>query len=262
MTEQEKQVIIEGIDKRLVEDTLLLERARRSVELHKQFLEFLQNTVPNYSFAEFNELAVLNDFHSYTLFSLLDLYVTIKGLLSAKTDWERIFFIKHGYLVVFESLDTYYLHNTELNKLISGNYPSMREKFKVIAAEISAYTTKQGYRKKMAAMRNLIIAHIGTAFKNYYDGILQLNGDAGMDAVLSFMVILQHLQEFLGSFVSEANNEWKEAGNKHTASIEDHMTRIEALFQQNGTDPKELIEIKNNLLKAMASVRKNIHLDS
>lgn len=262
MTEHEKQAIIEGIDKKLVEDTLLLERARRSVALHNQFLEFLQKIVPNYPFAEFNELAVLNDFHSYTLFSLLDLYVTIKGILSAKTDWERIFFIKHGYLVVFESLDTYYLHNTELNKLISGNYPSIREKFKVIAAEIKTYTIKHGYREEMAAMRNSIIAHIGTAFEDYYDRVLQLTGDKGIDAVLSFMVILQHLQEFLGSFVSEANSEWKEAGNKHTESIELHMTRIEALFQQNGTDPKELIEIKNNLLKAMASVRKNIHPDS
>ena len=258
MTAEQKHDIIKGIEKKLVEDTLLLERSRRSSALHKSYRDALKNVNPTSSFEEFEELNTLNNFQAYSIFSLLDLYVTIKYLLIAKTDWERIYFIKHGYLIVFEALDTYNLHNKSIGKLLSLKYPSMLNGYKTVAKEISDYSKKHGYRPKMAEMRNTIIAHIKTDFDNYYDAILKLDGETGINALVSFMVILQHLQEFLGMFVTEANQKWIEDGVIHQESIDIYISKIEELFQQQGTDTKELIEMKNNLFKIIASIKENL----
>jgi hypothetical protein len=257
MTEEEKQDIVRGLEFTISTYTKLIERTAIAARNHGTYLTFLKTIEPEKSHDEFDQLIVLNDFSGYTLYSLLDLCVSVKGFLEAKSVWDQIFHLKHGYLIIFESLDTYYLHNTSMNTLLNGKYAGMKPAYEKIAADIKAYNKKHGDRQARAERRNSIIAHIGTNFQTYYEGILKLSGNEGFDAQLSFIGILQNLQRFLSEFVSQTNIQWKEEGQAYTKRVEEKMGEIERKFEQLGVDTAEMKEQKEAILKMWESIKKN-----
>jgi hypothetical protein len=258
MTDEQKQIILEGIDKALLEETPLLDRARQSNALHQHFFSELKLVLPDSNFDDFQELIAINDFHAFTSYSLLDLYVTVKNLVTAKTDWERIYFVKHGYLIIHASLETFYAHNTIIKKMITANYPSIADAHKNSFIEIREFAKKYGYPAEMKAIRNTIVAHFDTDFNTYYDTLLKLNGEEGLNAVISFMTVLRNLQQFLGQFVSSANIQWTQNGIKQEQRMKTLITDIELMFAQHGNKNETLQEIKNRVRNVMDRLKGNL----
>lgn len=255
MTQDETQQVVQALDYYIPEYTKYIEQSAYASHQHQQYLTFLKTHDPDKDLSEFAELIALNDFNGYTLYSLLDLCTCMKGFLQASNSWEQIFFIKHGYLVVFECLDTYALHNTAMNVLLKGKYAAMKPAYDKVAGEIKEYQKQHGDRQVRAKRRNTIIAHIDKNFLNYYEGIRALDGVKGFESLISFIDILQHLQQFLSDFVSETNTAWKQETNARDARLENMMNDIELKFEQIGEDSSEIKKMKEELIKRWHSLK-------
>src|SRR5215213_11465084 len=114
--------MVSGSHKNLIEEankcipfyTAHLETLRKIIDAQTKATEFFIQIDPQTGLEDFNEIERMNKFNTLLTISLLDLIVVCKNMCLAETDWERIHFIKQGYLVIYETINTYRNHSSEL----------------------------------------------------------------------------------------------------------------------------------------------------
>lgn len=82
-----------------------LEKLRLHIALIEDAKKLLNKINPKQDFSDFEEMEQFNNYNGYTTIATLELCVNLKNLIIAKTDCEKIFFIKNAYLIIHETIN-------------------------------------------------------------------------------------------------------------------------------------------------------------
>lgn len=210
-----------------------LDKLRGFMEVQKEAKSFIANTSPEANLNIFSELENLNGVNALVTISLLDLLVVCKHLCIVKQPWERAYFIKNGYLIIHETLETYsQSQQPVLRGIISSKYPSFLPDFNDIFSTIKRFRKEHDFLKTIKGIRNTIAGHIDNDFCLYYDTTLELDGEAAGNTISVFLNILRQLQDFLTKLTVLANYKIKEESMQTEQSINDIQNKIEDLFSK------------------------------
>lgn len=134
---------------------------------------------------------LIKKYEFYFVTTILELSVTLKNLVRTNHDWEKIFFIKNSFLIIYESS----LHFVNLTK--GDNVRNYMKHRKISQNSIVAFTeklnefTENKEYKFIESVRNIAGAHMHDNINEYYKTIYILDGEAGATLALKYLKILQ-----------------------------------------------------------------------
>lgn len=133
--------------------------------------------------------------------SLLDLSVILKNICLANTDWERIFFSKHGYLIIHETIVRLRPYNSvpDIKQKIDCKYPHLKSEYESVQNRIEEFKAQPIYKEKIVKSRNYIAAHIDKRFKKYYETAFNSDCDETAVSILHFLEILKDMNIIMNS---------------------------------------------------------------
>lgn len=128
--------------------------------------------------------------------SVLDLSIITREIIIAKHVWERLFYAKHGYLVIYETIQTYNKHNKFLSVIANKLIPELEDDFKKIADQIKKFKKDFKYGSEIREIRNYTAGHIENDFTKYYDTLRKINVQRTVETMKTFILIITQLQIF------------------------------------------------------------------
>lgn len=209
MTQNGFEKLIEETNKSIPFYTSHLEKLRGFLAYQNRMTEFLLKINPQNNLEEYKELEQMNKFNALLTISLLDLSVVCKNLCLVKESWERIYFIKQGYLIIYETIESFKKHNSFLHEIINNKYPSFNESYKSINKNLRQFKKEHNYNNWIELVRNKVAGHIDDDFVLYYDTIAKMNGENVSITIYHFLKILMQLQDLSKDIVYQANSETK-----------------------------------------------------
>lgn len=195
----------ELIDGNLAEYTSHLAFLRFMIETSQKADKEFDKLIPQNNDCAFEEIIHLHSFGSLLTISLLDLLVISKHLQHSRQDWEKIYFLKQAYLIIYETIDTYKAHNKILNDYFKGRFSELKSDYLEIQEELKTFRKNFSYESKIKNIRNNIAGHIEKNFSKYYDTLLILKNMNGINAINSFINILKASEELYLRLVSLSN---------------------------------------------------------
>lgn len=182
--------------------------------------------------SDYEEIIEVNNYAGFVAISILDLSVILKGLVSAKSDWERGYFIKHSYLTIYEALkkfdrDEFKQKGFFIETLFLQRYPEFTLQFSRVLEAITIFTSGEHY-KKVQRVRHNIAGHIQHSLKTYYDIVIALNGEEAAKLVSEFLKILYQFFELLKDYSLLANkkaNELSEALKSKISEVQEKLSK-------------------------------------
>jgi len=126
----------------------------------------------------------------------LDLITSNKSLDNSKSDWERIFFIKSIYLVIYETLVTYEKYRQFINEYTNTKAPELKSNLDQLSTDIKNFKKYFQYTSYVNLIRKNIIGHISKDFSLYYDTIRQFDGGKTAQMSIAFFKVIQALQNY------------------------------------------------------------------
>ena len=186
----------------------IVQMSDESIRLYTAHLEFLRKTVgwsetamkvfddiiPDNDNSLFVEIKDMHSFNALLTISLLDLYVVCKRLVTSQSEWEKVFFIKQGYLIIYETIKAYNSHNHKIKQLVDSKYSALKEQYSDNSASLKKFKNDYSYQDSMKNIRHNIAGHISKDFVTYYDTILSIKGESDVQAILSFVSILKKME--------------------------------------------------------------------
>lgn len=210
-----------------------LDKLRSSMKVQKEAKSLIADTFPEASLTIFSELENFNKVNALITISLLDLLVVCKNMCIVNQPWERAYFIKNGYLIIHETLETYsQSQQPVLREIISSNYSSFLPNFNNIFSSIKKFRKEHDYLKTIKGIRNTIAGHIDKDFCLYYDTTIKLDGEAAGNTISVFLIILGQLEDFLTKLTVFANSKITRESIQTEQSINNLKTKIEELFSK------------------------------
>lgn len=242
------------MEKNKIED--IVQMADESIKLYTKHLEYLRKIIglsvsAKKTFQDFElqldnsdleEIINMHSFNSLLTISLLDLFVICKNLATSETDWEKAYFIKQGYLTIYETIDTYNNHSQHISKLIETKYSQFKTDYLNVSSNLKQFKKNYSYQDNIKDVRHFIAGHINKDFLSYYDTLLKIKGTNDSEAILEFIQILKELEDI--SFKMEefskqyALNELKKDG------MGDTLEEISSNFDKKLSLLKDMIEQK------------------
>jgi len=159
--------LINACDKNIDFYTNHLASLRKLIEFQDVAKKLISEINPNPDFEDFVEMEQFNNHNGYITISLLELSVICKNLCLAKTNWEKAFFIKHGYLTIHETINKLKPGKgvSYVEQIIDAKYPILKDRFHRTLNNIECFKTKNNY-KKIEDTRHFIAGHIEKSLKN------------------------------------------------------------------------------------------------
>ncbi len=191
-----------------------LDGLRKNIAFQEKAKKLLMGHDPKVDISEFSEMEKLNDYNGYLAISTLDLSVNLKNLILAKTDWEKIFFIKNSYLIIHETLQKLKPSDSknDIEDTIKNNYPSLTEDLAKLMEEIEEYRIKPYYIKIIKTRHNTA-GHINKSLKIYYDTILDLDGEMAGQHIKEFLNVTTKALHITADYAVLANKVQKKKSN-------------------------------------------------
>lgn len=230
--------------------------ADESIRIYTKHLEYLRHIIglsteakkafddfrPLLDSADFDEMITMHSFNSLLTVSLLDLFVICKNLVAAENDWEKGFFLKQGYLTIYETIDTYNSHNQNISKLIDTKYSSLKDKYLNASSNLKQFKKEYSYQDNIKNVRHFIAGHIDKDFINYYDTLLKIKGGDESGAILAFIKILKEIEDI--SFKMEQLSQQHALAELEKDGMGTTLTEISSNFDKRVESFKLLVEQK------------------
>ncbi len=192
---------VEGIESNLTIYTKSLDELRSFLNKVEQLEIFYKQINKELAIEDLTSFKNQLNFTGFLTISILDLLAISKNIIVAKQQWELTHQLKLGYLIIYETINSYHRHS-EINRLAKKRVKTT-ELHVTISSELKAFKTKYKYPEAFTEIRNIAIAHVGTDFKVYYDTINKINGNSYFGAILSFLQLIYKMQE-LSKYLSDS----------------------------------------------------------
>lgn len=156
---------------------------------------------------KFEILIILHDTIIHVNLLLLDNKTTAQNLANAKTQWQKLYYIRIFYTIAYEALDdipqiTGKEFRTILLKLPNGN--RYLQKLNDLSKELFEFkNNNNGLFKKV---RNATFAHRDHDSEFQVSSILSLNWGDAIDLIATFDPILRGYGQFMQSILSDVTN--------------------------------------------------------
>lgn len=232
MTSDSYKKLIDAANESIPFYTTFLETLGKLLEVQNNTIGYLLKIDPTVDLEVFNEIEQMNKFNSLITISLLDIMVICKNLCLAETTWERIYFVKQGYLIIYETINTYHKHNRSLQNIVSAKYPMYKTTLESINKDLRQFKKTHDYENVIGQIRNKVAGHIDEDFVLYYNTIKSLNGEQIGQTISHFIPILNRLQDLLKDLVSQANMEMKNKGESINKRFTEQIKHLEELFSK------------------------------
>jgi hypothetical protein len=161
---------------------------------------------PDLEMSELKEIKLLNDFNAILIISILDTIEIQKGILTAVTKWDKIYFAKNTYLTIYETINSLGKINSFIFKLINENYPQHKVNYGKIKKDLRTFKSIYSFDGKIYNIRNKVAGHIEPNLKKYFDIIDNINGDEAIKVSFDFYLILNKFSNLCTDIAVEANN--------------------------------------------------------
>lgn len=133
----------------------------------------------------------------------LDLASSLKGLLNSETRWERKFYLKSGFVVVYESINTFSQHQKEIRDLIKNDFQELETNYKILTQQLRKFKKENKYDTAMSNFRNKAGAHYDKDFINYFEHLNSIDGPESDKTLFDFSNFLMRLIEFWCEILDE-----------------------------------------------------------
>ncbi|SIT04307.1 hypothetical protein SAMN05421789_1227 [Kaistella chaponensis] len=224
--------LIKSCDENLIFYSQKLSQVRTTLKLYDEVINLLET--------ESNELINLKRsivFAGHLTIPFLELSVTLKNLIIAKTDWEKIFFIKNSYLIIFESLKIIRPEkncSTILEESInSNNLKDLKTDLEKCNGEITNFRNTDDF-KLIENVRHYTAGHIDKNLKLYYDTIINLDGEKSAQIVGKFMQILSNVLTLSQKTESRLLKIYESKAEKSTKELKEKLEQLEKLIKNVG----------------------------
>ena len=216
--------------------TTLLDTLKQIIDTQNRTINYLAQIDPEIELEVFKENEQLNKFNALITISVLDLLVVCKNLCLASSEWEKIYFTKQGYLIIYETIKTYYKYRSQLQKLIETKHASYIETFKSINNDLRLFKKKHHYDNVIGLIRNKVAGHIDEDFVLYYNTISKLDGEKVGLTISNFIQVIAQLQKLSKDLSSTTNHTLEVEGKslnillaKKVANIEEELSKLESI---------------------------------
>lgn len=223
--------VYEIASKNLTSYFLHLETINRQRNQLTKVLELFPNPEDQ---IDLNNLYSQLKFNSLITISFLDLSVVGRDIILAQKPWDRLFYAKQCYLIIYETINTFHKHKKELFRLVKLTTPKLQEELKEINLELKEFKNEYKYESEMNNIRNCIAGHIDEDFENYYNTLRTIDIEKTGKLLGAFLKIINRMQNF-------SNNLLKEYGE-----------RIEFQRKENEKIRMELLEKLNKIINNSA----------
>ncbi|MDB5199174.1 MAG: hypothetical protein JWO92_1137 [Chitinophagaceae bacterium] len=223
---------VNQLEKLIPEFTEHLNNIRSLYTQLDMFVAILQRTDREEEIMEFLDFKKQLNFNGFLTVCMLDLLVTTKNLLLAKEIWEEIYYLRHGYLTIYETIITYTDQSKWIKGLVTTKYPGSKTKFDRLTDSIKHFKKEYSYEKTIAQTRNEITAHIEQDFLNYFQKISGFDISKATAALLSFISILNEMQNLSKDISIQIDKVVKERGKDLEVWIQNQMNLINKKFTE------------------------------
>jgi hypothetical protein len=224
--------LIEECNEAITFYTNHLNKLKSFVDIIGESRTLLREINPKIKLDEFEEIEQFSNLNALLSITTIDLSVVTKNLFEANTDWERIFFIKHAFLIIFESLKK--LRPTSgtpyIEQRLFSKYKSIVPEYKLCLNQIDEFKRRPEF-KKVENTRNYVAGHIDKNFKKYYDTVSSLDSQEASALIRDFILIINKMikvtQLYSSTALKNTQNETKQ-GDKRIKSLIEQLKQGEA----------------------------------
>jgi len=222
--------LIKECDESITFYTEHLNKLRSFIDVQEKSVTLLKDINPQVKLEEIEEISQFNNLNALLSITIIDLSVVTKNLFLAKTDWERIFFIKHSYLIIFESLKKLRPNKGTpyVEQRLFSKYKSIAPEYTSCLAAIDKFKERTEF-KKIEITRNHVAGHIDKNFRKYYQTVSNLNGQEAGLIIRDFILIINKMINVTQSYSSTAlQNSLKEEDqiDEKIKILKDHFDKI------------------------------------
>ncbi|MES2376033.1 MAG: hypothetical protein V4553_05630 [Bacteroidota bacterium] len=175
----------------------LAEWTKQLIQLEKLFPS-AKNNIP------YQELKFLIELNGLVNIVTLDLAVVVQHFYLSKHKWERVFYAKHGLMLIKETINSYDKFNQRFQKILSHNGQEILDSFSTFSKELRAF--KRDYASTIDPIRNEVAAHISN-FNTYYKIINTVDVMKALVGIQLFLKIINRLQDISATLVNIYNTE-------------------------------------------------------
>lgn len=152
----------------------------------------------------------------------LDIASSLRGLVDCETNWERKFYLKNGFVVIYESVKTFGKHQKEIRNLIMSDFPELQEKYKIITQNLKNLKKEHKYDKLISTFRNKAGAHYDENFEIYFENLKTIDKPVSVKTLSDFSNFLMSLiifwSHFIDVFKEKTEKDMKKAKEKTNGS--------------------------------------------
>jgi len=131
----------------------------------------------------------------------LDIASSLKGLIDCETDWERKFYLKSGFIGIYESVKTFGKHQKEIRALIKSDFPELEYQYAPIIQELRNFRKEHKYENLISTFRNKAGAHYDEDFVTYFENLKLIDSPASVKAISDFSNFLMKLIIFWSELI-------------------------------------------------------------
>ncbi|MBS1573040.1 MAG: hypothetical protein JST62_11645 [Bacteroidetes bacterium] len=224
--------LIDECNKNIVFYTNHLESLRKNIALQEEAKKLLNAIGPKQDYADFTEMEQFNNYNGYITISTLDLSVNLLNLIKAKTDWEKIFFIKNSYLIIHETIIKLKpsKEKSQIQTIIKGCYPELEKGLENLFQDIEKFKSSVDY-KKIENTRHYTAGHIEKSLKRYFDTVQKLDGEEAASFISEFLKILNKALFLTRDYAALANKNQKEKSKEVDDKFNDLLNKIQSFIK-------------------------------
>lgn len=186
----------------------------KQIQKNYDLLELLNNETvkPNNSFGEQQLNLTINNIQYVCFFTacFLDIATSLKGIIDCETNWERKFYLKNGFLAIYESSITFQKHQKEIRNLISEKFKTHELKYQSLNTKLKSFKKQYKYDIVISKFRNKAGAHYDEDFKIYFENLNVIDKPISIQAISDFSNFLMSLLRFWNDLIDDLDKMTKE----------------------------------------------------
>ena len=131
----------------------------------------------------------------------LDIASSLKGLKDYETDWERKFYLKSGFVVIYESIKTFGKHQKKIKSLINSDFPELGSDYIAITKNLRHLKKEHQYENLISTFRNKAGAHYDEDFIIYFENLKNIDKPISLKTISDFSNFLMTLILFWNKII-------------------------------------------------------------